>query len=88
MLQNGIYYKQMTRGDVSQMVSNIPYSMQLFSYKLVVVGQSSHFASGYEISWMRKTTWVGVPITNHRENTDRYLPPVLMSVITGQQASD
>lgn len=53
---------------------------------LALVGQGSHPASGCEISSMRKTTEAGVPITNHRENTDQYLPhpTVLMSVITGQ----
>ena len=53
---------------------------------LALAGQSSHPTSGCEISWMRKTTEAGVPITNPRENTDRCLPhpPVLMSVTTGQ----
>lgn len=55
-----------------------------------MVGEGSHPASGCEISWMRKTTEAGVPITNHRENGNRSLPhrPVLMSVITGQYTLD
>lgn len=53
------------------------------SFSFISAAQSSHPASGCEISWMRKTTEAGVSITNHRENTDRYLThrPFLMSVI-------
>lgn len=53
---------------------------------LALRAQSSHPASGCGISCMRKTTEARVAITNHRENTGRYLPHsrVLMSVITGQ----
>ena len=47
--------------------------MTFFSHK-PLVGESSRPASGCEISCTRKTTEAGVPITNHRENTDRYLP--------------